>query len=325
MVRDALEMGPGRHRRLVVLLTSPGGYMEVASRIVDTIRHIYPREQGCTVAFLIPNQTYSAGTALALSGTSLWMDYYSRLGPIAPQVKNNNGNWVHGLGYLEKYEEILQNARAGDEIQRELLAAFDQAELHAHQHAIWLVTDLLRRWLKDSPLLSDGTAPDDVIDALSDTSRWHSHGYGISRDVLRNEMRLEVNDFSEEDPDVEDSCYNFSEEIREHEKVCTQFIEQVGSPAGLVHRKGLDHTNRVGIAGGGHGCERVQTGSRVPAQTHAGRAGGRCRCCWRSGTNIRTPKCLVPSRTPSTAGRCSGHAERTGGPDRPGRRIDRTA
>ena len=85
--------------KLVVLLTTVGGYIEPVKRIVETFRHHYEY-----VEFVVPNQAYSAGTVLAMSGNAIHMDYYSRLGPIDPQVESSTGNQVPALGYLARYE-----------------------------------------------------------------------------------------------------------------------------------------------------------------------------------------------------------------------------
>ncbi len=57
-----------KSRRLTFLLTTPGGYIEVVQRIVDTIRHHYRH-----VAFVVPNQAFSAGTVLVMSGDQILM------------------------------------------------------------------------------------------------------------------------------------------------------------------------------------------------------------------------------------------------------------
>jgi len=52
------------------------------------------------VDFLIPSHAMSAGTILAMSGDAIHMDYYSVLGPIDPQVENQEGRLIPALGYL---------------------------------------------------------------------------------------------------------------------------------------------------------------------------------------------------------------------------------
>src|SRR5579859_7525029 len=82
--------------KLVVLLTTGGGIVEVVPRIVDVFRRHY-----AVVDFIVPNYAYSAGTVLVMSGDAIHMDSYSRLGPIDPQLARHDGSQVPALGYLE--------------------------------------------------------------------------------------------------------------------------------------------------------------------------------------------------------------------------------
>jgi membrane-bound ClpP family serine protease len=70
---------------LIVMLQTYGGLMETVERLVAVMRTHYDR-----VSFVIPNFAYSAGTVLSLSGNSIFMDYYSVLGPIDPQVASKD-------------------------------------------------------------------------------------------------------------------------------------------------------------------------------------------------------------------------------------------
>jgi ClpP class serine protease len=86
-IKDAIETLRRRKRRLLFILETYGGYAEVVRRISDTLRHHYQM-----VEFLVPSHAMSAGTILAMSGDSIWMDYYSVLGPIDPQVPGKDGH-----------------------------------------------------------------------------------------------------------------------------------------------------------------------------------------------------------------------------------------
>ena len=55
-------------------------------RIAETLRHHYDR-----VEFIVPNYAMSAGTVLVMSGDAIHMDYFSVLGPIDPQVRDETG------------------------------------------------------------------------------------------------------------------------------------------------------------------------------------------------------------------------------------------
>ncbi len=88
-IRDAVETLSNRSKRrgkkIVIILETEGGFAEVARRISDTIRHHYT-----VVDFLIPSHAMSAGTILAMSGDSIYMNYYSVLGPIDPLVESRS-------------------------------------------------------------------------------------------------------------------------------------------------------------------------------------------------------------------------------------------
>jgi len=106
-MRDALESIAVRRERLAVILETQGGYIEVVDRIVHTLRHHYPHH----VEFVIPDMAMSAGTVLAMSGDAIWMDYFSVLGPIDPQVKSKSGGFIPAKGYLAEYAALLTSAR----------------------------------------------------------------------------------------------------------------------------------------------------------------------------------------------------------------------
>ena len=133
-----------RRNKLVILLTTLGGYIEVVQRMVDILRSHYK-----LVDFVIPNYAYSAGTVLAMSGDAIYMDYYSRLGPIDPQVESQTGRPVPALGYLERYNELLKKANTGtiSTAEVQILLQFDQAELYQYEQARELSITLLKQWL----------------------------------------------------------------------------------------------------------------------------------------------------------------------------------
>ena len=210
VIRDMMEYKAHRQQlgnRLIFLLTTNGGYIETVARIVETLRHHYEY-----VAFVIPNRAFSAGTVLALSGNAIHMDYYSRLGPIDPQVESTTGELVPALGYLSRYEDLLEKANAGAISQAEMaiLLQFDQAELYKFEQARelsiallkeWLVNYKFREWKKTEGQGATVTnemrseRATSIAKTLNDTDRWHSHGYGISMEVLTRDMKLKIDDF----------------------------------------------------------------------------------------------------------------------------------
>jgi hypothetical protein len=206
-VEDRLQKRAQPRDRLVVVLTTNGGYIEAVARMADTLRHHYGH-----VAFVIPAQAFSAGTVLAMSGDEIWMDYYSRLGPIDPQVETARGRPVPALGYLRRWERLLKKAKDGTLTDAELalmIDGFDQAELYRYEQARelsirllkqWLVTYKFKNWTKTQTQQKPVTQTMRIRRAvaiarqLSNTDRWHSHGYGISMEELERDINLRIDD-----------------------------------------------------------------------------------------------------------------------------------
>lgn len=209
LIRDEIEAMTPKRDRLAVLLETTGGYIEVAQRIADTLRHHYKH-----VEFIVPNFAMSAGTVLVMSGDAIYMDYYSTLGPIDPQVQRS-GKMVPALGYLEQYNRLIEKSQQGLITTAEmsyLLARFDPAELYSYELARelsvgllkeWLVKYKFRDWKKTRTRGLDVTAEmlseraEEIARILSDTKVWRSHSRGISMDVARRDLKLQIEDFDE--------------------------------------------------------------------------------------------------------------------------------
>jgi len=206
-VRDAVEWRQSKRDTLAVLLQTLGGYAEVVERMADTFRENYKR-----VEFVIPNYALSAGTLLVMSGDAIHMDYYSILGPIDPQVAKGD-RLVPALGYLAEYEKLIQKSATGGLTTAELsflIDKFDPAELHSFRQQRELSITLLKRWLANYKFKNwDKTETRaipvtqqmredrarEIAEKLQDTEHWHSHSRGLSMAVLREELKLLIDDF----------------------------------------------------------------------------------------------------------------------------------
>lgn len=201
-----------KHDELYVLLTTTGGSLNPVKRIVNIFRNFYAE-----VNFIVPDYAYSAGTVMCCSGDNIYMDYYSVLGPIDPQVRNKDGNFVAALGYLDKINELIEKAKRNELTNAEfiILKDFDLAELRAYEQARDLAIDLLVEWLpkykfKNWIVHSSSQTPvtDDekrnrameIAQNLSDNKEWKSHGRPISR-VELGKLKLQIEKL-EEHPDA---------------------------------------------------------------------------------------------------------------------------
>ena len=209
LIRDYVEDIKDRRERLLVILETNGGSIETAERIADTLRYHYPKE----VSFLVPNYAMSAGTVLVMSGDTIYMDYYSVLGPIDPQVRNRDGVFVPALGYLDKYQELIKKSDKGKLSPAELaflVQKFDPAQIHRFEQARDHSVDLLKKWLVQykfknwvetqtqkltvTPKMREKRAAE-IAQKLNDTKRWRSHGRGLSMDVINKDLNLMIENF----------------------------------------------------------------------------------------------------------------------------------
>ena len=133
-----------KKERIFVILTTGGGSAIAVERYVNILRHHYQE-----VNFIVPDYAFSAGTIFCMSGDNIYMDYFSVLGPIDPQVQNKDGKWVAALGYLDKINELIDKAKKNTLTQAEfvILKDFDLAELKGYEQAKELTIDLLKKWL----------------------------------------------------------------------------------------------------------------------------------------------------------------------------------
>lgn len=244
LVRDAVEsrVAQGSADKLGVVLTTSGGLLEPVRRIVDVFRRHYN-----IVDFFIPDYSYSAGTVLTMSGDAIFMDYFSRLGPIDPQQRKGT-KLVPALGYLEKWNELLEKDRRGELTTAELqvmLDCFDQAELHQFEEAKkesvtlledWLVRFKFKNWshteTEGKPVTEEmkRQRAKEIGENLNDTRKWHTHGWGISRTVLERDVNLRIDDL--DDPKNQ----ALRDAVRKYHALSTDYMTK-RDRTGRVHTK----------------------------------------------------------------------------------------
>ncbi len=184
---------------------------------------------------------------LAMSGDAIYMDYYSRLGPIDPQVETQGGRSVSALGYLERYAALIRKASRGTisaaEVQI-LIQGFDQGELYHYEQAREMSVALLKQWLVSYKFKNwDKTRTRKVhvtqrmrvsraasiARELSKTQKWHVHGHGISKDVLERDLNLIIDDFS---LDLE-----MGKRVRSYHDLLVDYMGKTGT-GGAIHFPG---------------------------------------------------------------------------------------
>jgi len=194
---------------LYIILTTPGGSGIAVERYVNIIRQHYKE-----VNFIVPDYAYSAGTIFCMSGDKIYMDYYSVLGPIDPQVGNKDGKLVPALGYLDKINELIIKSQHNQLSPAEfiILKEFDLAELRAYEQAKELTIDQLKKWLvkykfknwnhhKNGKAVTNEekiTRAEEIAAKLSDANLWKSHSRPINIEILENDLKLKIEDFGKD-------------------------------------------------------------------------------------------------------------------------------
>lgn len=193
---------------LNIILNTPGGSVEAVEKMVEINRHHFNK-----VNFIVPDKAMSAGTIFCMSGDKIYMDYSSSLGPIDPQVKNDNGKWVPALGYLDKYQELIDKSKTNNISEAEFVAFqnIDLAELSRYEQAKNLSIDLLKEWLvtykfkdwtthKDNRPVTEAEKIErakDISIKLMDNKMWGSHSRMISPKTLTTKLKLKIDDYSD--------------------------------------------------------------------------------------------------------------------------------
>ncbi len=156
----------------------------------------------------------SAGTVLTMSGDKIYMDYFSRLGPIDPQIQINSGErLVPALSYLRQFENLIKKSKQEGLTAPELalLNKLDLAELHqldlAAKLSVSLIEDWLTKykfkdWIKDGKKVSLGRKKErakEIAEKLNDHEKWYTHGNSIHKDILEKDIDLKIDDYSTEE------------------------------------------------------------------------------------------------------------------------------
>lgn len=199
---------PANEKELDIVLVTPGGFANQVTNFVNTLRPRFEK-----VNFILLNQAMSAGTIFALSGDEIVMCKESQIGPIDPQFRNNNGEFIPAQSLLALIEEIRK--RGDDLIKKglpvpwtdiQILKSIDMKDvgnaISSSNYSIKLVEEYLnnykfKTWLRRS----DGSlvTPEfrkqrstEIASLLCDHSKWKSHGHAITREAAWEVCKLRI-------------------------------------------------------------------------------------------------------------------------------------
>jgi hypothetical protein len=206
---EMVQSVPSNVRKVDVLLATTGGSGAQVARFVNFLRARFDE-----VDFLLPSFCMSAGTLFALSGDRIWMTPQACLGPIDPQVPTQSGRFVPAQALLLLVAQLQKDGQqamaAGQNVpwtairiidtmdKKDLADAMTASAYSETMAAQFLVDYKFKAW---SVRRSSGQAvtPEyriarskEIASALASHDRWKSHGHAISREVLWDEIKLEI-------------------------------------------------------------------------------------------------------------------------------------
>ena len=156
-------------------------------------------------------------------------------------------NPYSALGYLIQWERLIKKAQKGTLTLVEaqlMIEGFDQAALYAYEQARELSITLLKEWLaaykfknwtvtetRKRPVTSQmkKKRAEEIARELNNTDRWHSHGYGISMAVLRNDLNMKITDL-DADPQ---RCG----QVKQYSHLLSDYMRKLGYQ-GVLHTVG---------------------------------------------------------------------------------------
>lgn len=169
-----------------LMLHSPGGNIDAAEKLITLIRK---RAGTAPVRVIVPDYAKSAATLIALGADAILMSDSSELGVIDPQVQLPNGKGhlqaVSAQGYLDAFNEYAKMLREnpGDPVARLMLDKMEPSTIHRLEQATTRSRKIAVALLTTG-MIKDEAEASAIVDDLSNTRKWHSHGQMIPQEAL---------------------------------------------------------------------------------------------------------------------------------------------
>lgn len=185
-----------RGKKLLVYLETSGGCGQTAERIAK-----FFREQFEEVVFVIAGSAMSAGTILALSGDEIFMTKGGNLGPIDAQILLGR-TYISAhdyISWINKRRNEAESRQTLNPVDATIIAQISPGELRGMHTALNFAIDLVKDWLtkykfknwqqteatkKTVTLEMKEKRASEIASALTDQSKWRSHGRAITIDDL---------------------------------------------------------------------------------------------------------------------------------------------
>ncbi len=200
---------PSECKAIDIVLVTPGGFAHQVAKFVNKLR---PRFDN--IGFILLNKSMSAGTIFITSGDEIIMTNQSQIGPVDPQVRTKNGEFIPAQAILTLIEEIKVRGesllKAGLKpawTDLQILNGIDPKEIgyamNASNYSIQLVEEYLynykfKNWATHSDMVTVVTDNDKKVRAneiaimLCDHGKWKNHGHAITREAAWDVCKLKI-------------------------------------------------------------------------------------------------------------------------------------
>lgn len=200
---------PADAKEIDIVLVTPGGFAHQVAKFVNKLRPRFEK-----VGFILLNKSMSAGTIFITSGDEIIMTNQSQIGPVDPQVRTRNGEFVPAQSILTLIEEIrirgeegLKKGQKPSWTDLQILNSIDPKEIgnamNASNYSIQLVEEYLYNFkFKNWTLHSNGTTQvtdaerkaraNEIAKMLCDHGKWKNHGHAITREAAWEVCKLKI-------------------------------------------------------------------------------------------------------------------------------------
>lgn len=200
---------PPDAKEIDIVLVTPGGFAHQVAKFVNKLR---PRFE--SVGFILLNKSMSAGTIFITSGDEIIMTNQSQIGPVDPQVRTKNGEFIPAQSILTlideirvKGEESIKKGQKPAWTDMQILHSIDPKEignaLNASNYSIQLVEEYLynykfKNWLTHSDGVTKVSNDErkgrahEIASMLCDHSKWKNHGHAITREAAWDVCKLKI-------------------------------------------------------------------------------------------------------------------------------------
>ncbi len=194
---------PAECKEIDIVLVTPGGFAHQVAKFVNKLR---PRFN--SIGFILLNKSMSAGTIFIMSGDEIFMTNQSQIGPVDPQVRTKDGEFVPAQSILTLIDDI--RIRGDQAIKKSLQPSWTDLQIlrgidpkEIGNYSIQLVEEYLYNFkFKNWRLHSDGIIPvtdaekksrsNEIAKLLCDHSKWKNHGHAITREAAWDVCKLKI-------------------------------------------------------------------------------------------------------------------------------------